>query len=333
MKYLITLIVLLSSVFLNAQPAFSEMAVNPGAFSRIGFGARGIGMGNAMSAVTDGNLVSYYNPAVTVFQKDNSFHTSYTFLALDRSLNFLNFTRKFDFYSSKDTTTVDRKPTSTAGVSIGIINSGVAKIDGYDNNGLKTEELSTSENQFFLSVANRFTDKLSIGVSAKFYYYKLYEDITSTGIGLDIGLLYSLDDEWNIAIMIADINSKYDWDSAPVYERNGIITKDKFPVLKKVSVSYLKKEIGLLAAIEFENSVSGINILRFGTEYNIYENLFLRAGLDQWNLSNTDWPVKPSAGFTYLKQFDGIIAGVHYAFQLEQYSSSDRHIVGINVNF
>jgi len=47
-----------------AQPTFSELAVQPGSFSRIGFGARGIAMGNAMSAVIEGELVSYYNPAV-----------------------------------------------------------------------------------------------------------------------------------------------------------------------------------------------------------------------------------------------------------------------------
>jgi hypothetical protein len=290
-------------------------------------------MGNAMSAVTDGNLVSYYNPAITVFQKDNSFQTSYTFLSFDRSLNFLNFTRKFDFYSSKDTSKVDRKPSSTAGVSIGIINSGFSKIDGRDNNGLKTEELSTSENQFFLSVANRFSDRLSIGISAKMYYYKLYEDITSTGLGLDIGVLYLVNDEFNVAIMISDINSKYDWDTSPVYDRDGILTKDSFPLLKKIGLSYTRKDLGLITGIEFENSNAGTNILRIGAEYNIYDEFYLRAGLDQWNLSNQDWPVKPSAGFSYFKQFDGIIIGIDYAFQVEQYSSSDRHIVGVNVNF
>ena len=266
MRILISILILISSTVINAQPAFSEMAVKPGSFSRIGFGARGIGMGNAMSAVTEGNLVAYYNPAITVFQKNNSFQTSYTFLSLDRKLNFLNFTRKFDFYSSKDTSTIDRKPSSTAGVSIGIINSGVGKIDGRDNNGLKTEELSTSENQFFLSVANKFSEKLSIGVTAKLYYYKLYEEITSTGIGLDIGALYRINDEWNVALMISDVNSKYEWDSAPVYDRDGIITKDNFPLLKKIGFSYTRKDMGFIAGFELENSNAGTNIIRFGAD-------------------------------------------------------------------
>ncbi len=333
MKKSVIIISIFFTSLITAQPSFSELSVKPGSFSRLGFGARGIGMGNAMVAVTDGNLVSYYNPAVTVFQNDNSFQTSYTFLSLDRSLNFLNFTRRFDFFSSKDTSTLNRKPSSTAGVSFGIINAGVGKIDGRDNNGLKTQELSTSENQFFLSVANKFSERLSIGVSAKIYYYKFYEDITSTGIGLDIGMLYYISNEIKIAAMVSDINSKYDWDTAPVYDRDGIFTKDQFPLLKKIGFSYYSIKDRILLAFEFENSNAKTNILRFGAEYNIYDEFFIRAGLDQWNLSNQDWAVKPSAGFSYYKQFESFVAGVSYAFQVEQYSPYDRHVIGLNINF
>lgn len=318
--------------FLIAQPKFTEMNSKVGSFSRIGFGARGIGMGNAMSAVTTGNLVSYYNPAVSPFQEGNSFQTGYSFLSLDRSLNFLSFTRKFDFYSSKDSS-ADKKPTSTAGISFGIINSGVSGIDGRDNNGLPTEELSTSENQVFLGVSNRFSKKLSVGIAVKFYYYKLYEEITSNGVGLDIGALYKVNDNWNVSLMLSDLNSKYEWDTAPIYQQQGLTTTDKFPILKKIGVSYYKPEIKLLTALEFENSNAGTNIIRFGAEYNIFENLFLRCGFDQFNLSNTDAGLKPSLGFSYSKSISDWIIGVDYAFMMEQYSSSDRHIIGLNIIF
>ncbi|MGB5289477.1 MAG: hypothetical protein WBN42_13405, partial [Ignavibacteriaceae bacterium] len=88
-KYFLISFILLSSIII-AQPKFTELAVKPGAFSRIGFGARGIGMGNAVSSITEGELVSYYNPAITPFQENNSFQAGYSFLSLDRSLNFLS---------------------------------------------------------------------------------------------------------------------------------------------------------------------------------------------------------------------------------------------------
>jgi hypothetical protein len=309
------------------------MATRVGAFSRMGFGARGMGMGNAMSAVITGELVSYYNPAVTVFQDNNSVLTGYSFLSIDRNLNFLSYTRRFDFYSQKDSLLENPKPRNSAGVSIGVINAGVNNIDGRDNNGLPTGELSTSENQFYLSFANRFSDKLSVGITAKFYYYKLFEDISTTSFGVDIGGVYKFNDQFTVALAVIDINSKYKWDTSPAYKKDGVITEDKFPNLRKLGVSYLNKEIGILASLEYENSSAETNILRAGVEYNIYEGLYLRGGIDQFNLSNTDWPVRPALGFSFYNSFGNFKVGVDYAFVIEQYSSNDRHIVGLTFNF
>jgi len=332
-KKIISIIILVCSIPLLAQPEFSRISSLPGAFSRIGFGARGIGMGNAMSSVIEGNLVSYYNPALSVFQDDNSFQTSYSILSLDRSLNFLNFTRRFEFYSSKDSAVEIKKPRATAGLSIGIINSGVSNIDGRDNQGFPTGELKTSENQFFIGMGIRVSDKLAIGVAAKFYYYKLYEAVTSTGLGFDFGALYKINENFSVSAVLADLNSKYKWDSTPIYDQDGSSFTDEFPLLRKVGVSYYNESIGLLASLEFENSNAETNILRAGVEYNIYENLFFRGGVDQFNFSNADFLPKPSAGFSYSKIFGSITAGIHYAFMIEQYSPHDRHIVGLTINF
>jgi hypothetical protein len=331
LKKLIVLVLLFTG-FISAQPELSRISSTTGAFSRMGFGARGVGMGNAMSAVTEGNLSAYYNPAVSVFQEQNSFQTSYSFLSLDRALNFLNFTRRFDFYSSADTS-IDRKPRSSAGLSIGIINSGVSGIDGRDNQGIKTGDLSTSENLFFLGLANRFSEKFSLGITVKFYYYKLYEDINSTGVGFDAGLLYRLNSNWNLSFVLTDLNSKYKWDTSPVYEQQGSLYEDKFPLLRKFGLRYKSDASKILAAAEFENSNVGSNILKAGVEYNLIEQFYIRGGLDQFNLSNSDHPIKPSAGFSYSRAFGSIFIGIDYAFMLEQYSSYDRHIVGINVVF
>ncbi|MCH7962658.1 MAG: hypothetical protein IH950_12815 [Bacteroidetes bacterium] len=333
MKKIIIAIILLTSTIIIAQPQFSEIAARAGAFSRMGFGARGMGMGNAMSAVITGELVSYYNPAVTVFQENNSVLTGYSFLSIDRNLNFLSYTRRFDFYSKKDSLVENPKPRNSAGVSIGVINAGVSNIDGRDNNGLPTGELSTSENQFYLAFANRFSQKLSIGITAKFYYYKLFEEINTTSFGVDIGAVYKVNGQFTVAIAIIDINSKYKWDTSPVYERDGVITEDKFPNLRKLGVSYLNKKVGILASLEYENSSAETNILRAGVEYNIYEGLYLRGGIDQFNLNNTDWPIKPVLGFSFYKSFGNFIVGVDYAFIIEQYSSTDRHIIGLTFNF
>ena len=248
----------------------------PGAFSRMGFGARGMGMGNALSSVTEGNLVSYYNPALPVFQQDNSFQTSYSFLSLDRSLNFLNYTRRFDFYASHDSSS---QPKATAGVSIGMINSGVSNIDGRDNDGNPTGNLTTSENEFFVALANKFSSKLAVGIAFKVYYYNLYQQISATGVGFDMGGLYSLNKHWNISFVLTDLNSQYKWDTSPVYDELGTTSTDKFPTLKKIGVSYTNNEFGIVASAEVENSNGGTNIFRGGIEYNIFQRLIFTV----WN--------------------------------------------------
>ena len=331
MKRLLTFLFLSSVAF--SQPQFSSISSLPGSFSRLGFGARGLGMGNAMSAVIEGNLVSYYNPALAVFQESNSFQTSYSFLSLDRSLNFINFTKRINFYEKQDSTSSEIKIRSSAGISIGIINAGVSNIDGRDNSGNQTGSLSTSENQFFFAFSNQFSKKLALGLAIKYYYFKLYEEITANGFGLDIGGIYSLSDNLHVSFVISDINSKYKWDTTPQLNTNGSQTEDSFPVLKKIGVSYKNYEYKFITALEYETSGEGTNIIRFGGEINLIESLFLRGGIDQLNLSNSDFPIRPSLGFSYFKIVGSLLIGVDYAFVGERYSPQDRHIVGVNVRF
>lgn len=316
-----------------SQPEFSNISSRPGAFSRMGFGARGLGMGNAMSSIITGNLVAYYNPALSAFQETNSFQSSYSFLSFDRNLNFLNFTRNFKFGLKQTEENQIPKPKSVAGLSIGIINAGVDGIEERDNQGIKTGDLSTSENQILLGLANRFSEKLALGVSIKFYYYKLYEDISSTSIGFDIGGVYIYNDNVTIAFVISDVNSKYEWDTTVLYGQEGNNTVDKFPVSKKIGIAYNFIEPRIVAAVEFENSNAGTNFLRIGGEYNIFENLFFRGGLDKFHIGNLDIPVRPSFGFSYFYTVNSWIAGIDYAFVIEPYSAYDQHIVGVNINF
>ena len=60
--------------------------------------------------------------------------------------------------------------------------------------------------------------------------------------------------------------------------------------------------------------------------------MYLRGGIDQFNLDNLDWPISPSLGFSYFKAFSGFVVGVEYAYQYEQYTGG-RNIVGLNFNF
>lgn len=250
MKSKLILVFLLTAACSFAQTQYSEIASQPGGFSRMGFGARGKGMANSMSAVINGNLVAYYNPALSVFQEGNSFQTAYSVLSLDRSLNFLNFTRKFEFGKKNPDGTEREKPRSVAGLSIGLINSSVRNFKARDNQGLIIGDIEPYENQIFLGLAVRFSEKLSIGFNSKFYLSKLYEDVTSTSLGFDLGALYRFTQNLSVSFVLSDINSKYKWDSSKLYGQEGTSKPESFPVLMKFGASYYFENEKLLASIE-----------------------------------------------------------------------------------
>lgn len=331
-KYFLIFFIVLGFTQIFAQPKFSGLNAAPGAFSRMGFNPRGIAMGNSISALNDGNLNSYYNPALSVFQVDNSFTSSFGFLSLDRKLNFINFTRRFELYSDRDTA-INRKPRSTAGISLGIINSGVNKIDARDRHGFKDDELSTSENLFFVGLGVKFSEKISAGLNVKLYYYKLYEDVTSTGIGFDLGVLYTFNPQITFSFVMADLNSKYKWDTSPIYSTDGITSVNLFPTTKKIGTAVRFPDIDLVTTAEFVFDSYASRILKIGAEYNLIENLFLRGGIDNWFLNNKDNSVRPSFGLSYTQKISSLYVGFEYAFVLEKYSPSDRHFIGLNINF
>ncbi|MBM4175289.1 MAG: hypothetical protein FJ213_03825 [Ignavibacteria bacterium] len=317
-----------------AQPQTSKISSAPGSFSRMGFGSRGIGMGNAMTSVTEGQLSSYYNPALVVFQKGNNANLGYTFLSLDRRMNFLSVGRSFKFYKKDEDGNSTNEVHSTAGVSVGVINSGVGNIDGRDGSGLKTETYSTSENQFFLSFGIKPSERVAIGLTAKMYYYSLFEKMSSTSLGFDFGAIIKIMDELYISAVIADLNSKYQWDSTPIYKEKGRSnTIDKFPLLKRIGISYLLPNNLGIVAVDFESSNFGTNILKFGAEYNLLDYLKLRAGLDRFNLSNSDMVPKTSFGFQLDQSIWNLEFALNYAFVMEAYSPFDEHVISLGINF
>jgi hypothetical protein len=301
---------------LCAQASAAQIGGHAGAFTRLGFGARGMGMGNAMAAVPQGDVVGSYNPALIPFTRGRTAGAAFGILALDRKLNFLNYTQPV-------------RP--SAGISVGIINSGVSGIDGRDDDGEPTGDLRTSENQVFLSFANRFSAAFSLGLTIKLHYYHLYTDVSATNIGLDLGALLRVTQELTLAATVRDINSQYRWDTAELLGNSGNTTTDRFPLLYTAAASYLLPGgLGILAA-EAEFSNTGTAVARAGLEIPVIPELSLRAGVDRIDLKEEGAGVRPSFGFSIRKGFEAWEPALHYAYVLEPFAPSGMHIIALSV--
>ncbi len=316
----LSLVVLISLFCLPSQPAAqtvrSTLGGLPGVAMRMGFGARGIGMGNALTAVKSGDIVGYYNPGLTPFQSLPSGVAAFGLLPLNRRLNFISYTQEL-------------KP--TAGISVGIINAGVSNIEGRDNDGVPTETYSTSENAFLFGFANKFGDSFSVGIGTKILYYSLFQSVTSTTVGFDIGLLYVLDGEWAIGAVLQDVNSKYKWDTSKIYGRLGNSSEEVFPLRKRIGVSYEPKSLNVLLSWELE-FVGSEYITRVGGELRPIDEFTLRAGVDQINFGGSI-VAKPSFGFALQTTLKSLRTGVHYAMVLEPYSPGEIHIISLSLTF
>jgi len=293
---------------------YSQLGGLPGAFSRMGFSARGIAMGNTVTSITTGDVNGIYNPALSSFQNEHLLNLSYSFLSLDRSLNFVSYTKNFKLPNQSE---------GGAGITFAWINSGVGKIDGRDIDGFSIGELSTSENLFLFAPAIRVSDKISLGVGFKLYYSKLYEGITSTSFGFDLGGVYKVNDKINFAVTVKDINSKYEWNTIDLYgSQNGAQTKEKFPRLYTLGLSYqLPNNFGVVSA-EYQTSNKRSNMFRVGAEINPVKDIKFRAGWDRLDYNAADMlgGSRPSAGIGYQKTFGSYIVGIDYSFALEPYT-------------
>ncbi|MBI4811703.1 MAG: hypothetical protein HY800_09750, partial [Ignavibacteriales bacterium] len=254
-------------LFLYTSLTDAQISVKAGSFARMGFGARGMAMGNALTAVINGEISTYYNPALSCFAAERTAMATFSILSLDRYLNFLSYTQAIQ---------------PTAGISVGLINAGVKNIDGRNSDGVHTEDYSTFENQFYLAFSNRVHENVSIGIAVKLYYSKLFDEVKSTTVGFDLGANIIIIEGMTAGITIQDLGSKYLWDTKAIYpDPLGKTTTDRFPTLRRLGLSYQIPGINGIVSAEFENSSQHTNVFRFGAEYAFMEYFQVRGGIDR----------------------------------------------------
>ena len=294
----------------------SSVAGRAGSPFRIGFGARGIGMGNTVTSIPQGDIASYYNPALLPYQDRPVALLSYGSLAFDRKLNYASYAQH-----------VDRD----AGISFGIINSGVGSIGGRDLDGNPTETYSTSENQFFLSFGLRPSPTFSFGVTAKILYYSLFTDVRSTTFGMDFGGLYRISDELTVGLVVQDVLSKYKWDTTKLYGQSGSSYDEKFPLRRRLGLSYILPSLGMILASDVE-LIASDTFWRIGAEVELLEGFQIRGGIDQIAFSG-NFVATPSLGLAFQTRVSTWTPRVDYAFVLEPYSPSGMHFLTLSLRF
>jgi len=318
-------------------------AQTTGVFSRVGFGARGLGMANALVADASGSASPYYNPALAPFVSSQQLSVSAALLTLDRELQYLEFATPL-------------KP--NAGVAVGLTHAGVSSIDGRDNSGFHTEDLATDEYAFFVAFGLHVSDRVSAGVGLQLFRSDLYFGLNPVRtVGLDLGVTALVTDDLRIGIAIDDLLARFSWNSSGAFGANGKTTSDKFPRRLRAGFSYdlpvgwarvLGEYEAQFTTVESRSRsvevtggvptevVNGTEIMvfdsqaRFGAEAVVADGISVRAGADRIGYNGARG-IAPSAGFSVRKPVGNVTVEGVYAIVLEPAAVGTINIITLKL--
>ncbi|HKJ33869.1 MAG TPA: PorV/PorQ family protein [Balneolales bacterium] len=316
-----------------------------GAYTRMGFGPRGMAMGNAMTSVDDEGIYAHYNPALAAGVQSTQFDVSVAAMSFNRSLNSLNASFRLP---------------PQAGINVGLLNAGVGSIDGRSNSGYHTNYFSTQQFQLFADFGIKVSPKLQLGAGIKFNYADFHKEVSpATGTGFDLGMLFKPVNNLNIGFAIQDLLASYTWDTQKLYGTSGSLqTKDQFPTRIKIGASYRFFHKKLILASDYElrlqhsDAYSTVivtlngapytgtgdhtvttrsNLWRCGASYRFDKRFTLRAGWQVNDLRHTGESNIPSAGFSVHLPFDRFSPSIDYAFLREPDGVADMHVFSIHL--
>ena len=158
------------------------------AYSRIGVGARALGMGGAFVAVADDPTATVWNPAGLARVEKLAFTFMYTgSYDFDRSHNYFGYAQSFGLGS----------------IGIGWTNAGWDEFQGYNSMGGSTGDFDISDNLVMLGLARQF-GHFGFGIAGRLYDQKI-DDESESGGGIDFGAFFEAHRRLNFGVAVQDI--------------------------------------------------------------------------------------------------------------------------------
>jgi hypothetical protein len=296
---IIALILLIIPIAVNAQ---NDGAASTGlSFLKLGAGARALAMGEAFSSVSNDATAFIYNPARLVIGDKGNVSFMHNFSVQDLSTDFI----AAKFPSGKK-----------LAFGLGVFTTGVNDIEIRNTPGAVVETFDSRNFSAGLSVAYMVANNVSVGITGKLIYEKIYVDDAS-GYAFDFGTNYSKDN-YSLSFAIANVGSIDDLKNE----------NSKLPSLVRFGGSYKflpSKTFSILAALDGFQVLSGGSFhLHSGIEAGYKDFLFLRLGY-QSGYENKG--LTTGLGFRYQAW------SIDYAFVPYTDSFGTSNAISLGVNF
>lgn len=298
-KFAVSLLVVFFSIILtasNLSAINSKAGTAAYSFLKMGVGARAVALGNSFVGLADDESAIYYNPAGLVQIPGYALATSYNNYLADIQGGYLSAILPWG---------EKRK----IGFSINYLNFG--STPQTTNTGEVTGEFGGGDLALSAAYSQRLTERFDFGLAGKFIYESI-DSFKSTGMALDLGLLYHFPDEQTqIGASVSNLG----------FQLSGLSEehKDPLPIMFKAGFAHRMHGAPLNIVADGGKSSDNDFFLGGGVEFVGIEALRLRAG---YNTVGRDYKTGGSgeslAGLSFgigliLSQFHFDYAYVPYA--------------------
>ena len=295
----VTVILILTACNLFAQDG---EAGQPGAFLRLGYGVKALGMGSAFTAIANDGSALLWNPAGLSQLQRTEISGMYSILSMDRQQNYASLTIPIQNIGS---------------FGIGWLQYGVSDIDKRDVAGNHIGTFSDNEMAIIFGFGNRLGTILSYGASVKYLTHSI--DVKkASGLGFDFGfIIHDLMDMISFGASLQSFSSNLKWDS----DNN---TREEIPSVIKTGLSIKIPQFPILLAADYEIMEKYYSKLHFGAEYSLLKILLLRAGYNGNNIT---------AGCSFIIKITGSELQLDYAYDPISEIDFSNHRIGISCKF
>ena len=296
------ILIIVAALLGDVAVAGSDVGRTSADFLQIGHGARAAGFGGAYTAVSEGAVSAYWNPAGLA--------------GLDRTeVSLGHFAWFQDITVEQASFALPLQAGPVLAASITYVNYGT--IEGYDASGTPTGDLTAYDWVGGLSVAYPVTEAFSVGLTGKFVNQRLDEYSAST-FAADFALKYRFAG-FAIGGAVTNIGGKMKFDTE----------SEDLPSAARIGFAAMPFSGALIASLDVEQKFQGDLVIRQGLEFGFDERYYLRTGYDYL-------PGQDGKGLSTAISFGGglrfVFADIDYAFTPNDKSTSeDLHRFSISL--
>ncbi|MDZ4724001.1 MAG: PorV/PorQ family protein [candidate division Zixibacteria bacterium] len=294
------LISLLVTVPLYAQNSSRTTAD----FLQIGMGARAAGLGGAFTALSEGAVSTYWNPAGLGHLENKEVFLSHFTWYQDISIEHGSFAMPISERLS-------------VAASISYLNYGT--IESFNENGVVIGELQAYDWAGGISLGMAINERLSVGATGKIINQRL-DTYSGSAYAADFGVKYSMPFV-TFGLAATNIGTKMKFDAID----------ENLPASVRAGVAVRPFDDLMVASADLLKNLYGETVMRNGLEFGFSQKYFLRTGFDHYlttEMNNTVASLSFGAGLRISSaEFD-------YAFTPDDaYTSDALHRFSLSFKF